>query len=112
MLYVLVDDYDLVAGTVQNPLLPLLDYLPQARDIGLHVVLARRMGGASRALFEPVISRLREMGSPGLIMSGSKEEGPILGNVRPGPLPPGRGWLVTRRDGAQLVQLHYRPTAS
>lgn len=104
-LYVLVDDYDLVAGAGSNPLTPLLEFLPQARDIGLHLVVARRTGGASRALYEPVLMRLREISTPGIVMSGNREEGVLLGTVRPGPLPPGRGWLVTRREGTRLVQL-------
>ncbi|MBO0870895.1 MAG: type VII secretion protein EccCb, partial [Micromonosporaceae bacterium] len=108
-LFVLVDDYDLVAAGPSNPLLPLLEYLPQARDIGLHLILTRRCGGASRALYEPIIQRLRELSAPGLILSGSPEEGPLLGAVRPRPLPPGRAALVTRRDGVRLVQLAYPP---
>jgi S-DNA-T family DNA segregation ATPase FtsK/SpoIIIE len=107
--FVLVDDYDLVTTGPTNPLHPLLDYLPQARDIGLHLVLTRRSGGASRAMYEPVIQRLRELASPGLVMSGDREEGALLGNVRPGPLPPGRGWLVTRREGTRLVQVAHVP---
>ncbi|MFV2018488.1 type VII secretion protein EccCa [Micromonospora sp. LOL_023] len=109
-LYILVDDYDLVAGGGTNPLLPLLEFLPQARDIGLHLVVARRSGGASRALYEPILMRLRELGTPGLVMSGNRDEGVLLGNVRPGPLPPGRGWLVTRREGTRLVQLLHLPS--
>ena len=105
--FVLVDDYDLVAVGPANPLLPLLDHLAHARDTGLHLVLARRSGGAGRALYEPVIQRLRELSTTGLVMSGDREEGALVGTVRPGPLPPGRGWLVTRRDGVQLVQLAY-----
>jgi S-DNA-T family DNA segregation ATPase FtsK/SpoIIIE len=107
--FVLVDDYDLVATGPTNPIQPLLDYLAQAVDVGLHLVLTRRSGGASRAMFEPVIQRLRELSSPGLIMSGDPDEGPLLGNVRPSIQPPGRGWLVTRREGARLVQLAYVP---
>ncbi|ASW57120.1 type VII secretion protein EccCa [Plantactinospora sp. KBS50] len=104
-LYVLVDDYDLVTGGSGNPLAPLLEFLPQARDIGLHLVIARRSGGASRALYEPILMRLRELSTPGLVMSGDRDEGVLLGNVRPGPLPAGRGWLVSRREGTRLVQL-------
>ncbi len=106
-LFVVVDDYDLVAGAAGagNPLLALAEFLPQARDVGLHVILARSAGGAGRAMFDPVIQRLREMGSPGLIMSGSKDEGALLGGVRAGPLPCGRGVLVARRGGARLVQV-------
>ncbi|MEV0380017.1 type VII secretion protein EccCa [Nonomuraea sp. NPDC050643] len=102
-LYIIVDDYDLVA-TSSNPLHALVDLLPQARDIGLHVVLSRQMGGASRAMFDPVIQRMKDMATPALLMSGSKDEGYLFGNVRPQPLPPGRGQLVDRRYGARLMQ--------
>lgn len=108
-LFVLIDDYDLVAGQLENPFLPLVDLLPQGRDIGLHVVLARRTGGASRALFEPFISRLRDLGSPGLLLSGDKDEGPLWGGLKPEVLPPGRAWLTGRRHAPQLVQLAWVP---
>jgi S-DNA-T family DNA segregation ATPase FtsK/SpoIIIE len=108
-LFVLVDDYDLVATGPTNPLQPLHQYLAQARDIGLHLVLARRSGGAGRALYEPIIQRLRELSSPGVVMSGDRDEGALVGNARPSPMPPGRGWLVTRREGVRLVQLAHLP---
>jgi S-DNA-T family DNA segregation ATPase FtsK/SpoIIIE len=110
-LFVLVDDYDLVATGPANPLRHLEDYLPQARDIGLHLVLTRRSGGASRSLYDPIVQRLRELSSPGMVMSGDKDEGVLVGNVRPAPMPPGRGRLVTRKDGVRLVQLAYLPPA-
>ncbi|MGA3537808.1 type VII secretion protein EccCa [Micromonosporaceae bacterium DT194] len=103
-LYILVDDYDLVASGGTNPLSELRELLPQARDIGLHVIIARRVGGAARALYEPVLQRLRELDSPGLLMSGNREEGAIFGTLRPSPQPPGRGTLVRRQDGQQLIQ--------
>jgi S-DNA-T family DNA segregation ATPase FtsK/SpoIIIE len=102
--YVLVDDYDLVATAGNNPLSSLLDLLPQARDIGLRLILTRRTGGAARALYEPVLQRLRELDSPGLLMSGNREEGPLFGNLRPSPQPPGRGHLIRRQDPVQLIQ--------
>jgi hypothetical protein len=101
-LFLIVDDYDLVAGAT-NPLLPLVDLLPQARDIGLHLILARSAGGAGHAMFEPVIQRLRELGTPTLLMSASKDEGQLFG-VKPQALVPGRGYLVARRTGSRLVQ--------
>jgi len=76
----------------------------RSRDIGLHVIIARRAGGASRALYDPVIQRMRELDSPGFLMSGNKEEGALLGNIKPSQQPPGRGTLVRRSDGVQLVQ--------
>ena len=39
------------------------------------------------------------------------EEGPLVGQVKAGPLPPGRGRLVTRREGVRLVQLAHLPPA-
>ncbi|MER7501174.1 type VII secretion protein EccCa [Nonomuraea pusilla] len=102
-LYIVVDDYDLVA-TGNNPLLPLVELLPQARDIGLHLVMSRAMGGLGRAMFDPVIQRLKDMASPAVILSGSKDEGFLFGNVRAQPLPPGRGFIVDRRFGARMAQ--------
>jgi S-DNA-T family DNA segregation ATPase FtsK/SpoIIIE len=110
-LYLLVDDYDLVAGGTVNPLAPLLEFLPQARDVGLHVAITRRIGGAGRAMFDPVLGRIRELASPGIMMSGPREEGAIFGTLKPQLLPPGRAWLVTRRRGAQLIQLSWSPPA-
>ncbi|WP_436501610.1 type VII secretion protein EccCa [Actinokineospora sp. HUAS TT18] len=108
-IFVLVDDYDMVATHGTHPLMPLLPLIAQGQDIGLHVVLARRSGGAGRGLFEPVLARLREVGTPGLMMSGDRDEGPLLGGMRAQVLPPGRGWLVDRRGHKGLVQLAWLP---
>jgi S-DNA-T family DNA segregation ATPase FtsK/SpoIIIE len=109
-LFLLVDDYDLVAPTgAVNPLLPLVEFLPQAKDVGLHVVLARHSGGAGRAVFDPLLGRLRELAVPGLVMNGSPEEGPLIAGVKPEPLPPGRAVLVDRRRGTRRVQLAWLP---
>ena len=102
---VVVDDYDLVVGAAGNPLNPLLDLLPHASDIGLHVVVARRSGGAARAMFDPLLSRMRDLGATGIIMSTSPDEGPLLGAARPMTLPPGRGVVVRRGQTDQLVQI-------
>jgi S-DNA-T family DNA segregation ATPase FtsK/SpoIIIE len=110
--FLVVDDYDLVATAQSSPLAPLQPLLAQARDVGLHVVVARRSGGASRALYEPVIQTLRDLAMPGLLLSGSPDEGPLLGTLRPTPLPPGRGRLVTRDRGVETVQVAWsEPTA-
>jgi S-DNA-T family DNA segregation ATPase FtsK/SpoIIIE len=102
--YVVVDDYDLVASSPSHPLLPLVDLLAQGRDLGLHLVLARRVGGMARGGLEPVLSRLRDLHTPGLILSGDPTEGPVLGMHRAAAQPPGRGLLVRRRQRPVLVQ--------
>jgi DNA segregation ATPase FtsK/SpoIIIE-like protein len=104
-LFVVVDDYDLVVTPTANPLLPLLEFLAQARDVGLHLLVARRSGGASRAMFEPLLQRLRDLGTPGLLLSGDRQEGPLLGGCTPMPQPPGRGILVRRREPPRLIQV-------
>ena len=88
-LFVFVDDYELVATPSGNPLMPLAELIPQARDIGLHIIVSRSMGGAGRSLFDPIVQRLKDMASPSLMMSGNKDEGALFGDVRPSPLPPG-----------------------
>lgn len=112
--FVLVDDYDLVAPTgghsgSVHPLLALLEFLPQAKDVGLHLVVARRCGGAGRAMFDPILGRLRELAAPSMIMNGSPDEGVLAGAVKAAPMPPGRGMLVDRRRGARRVQLAWLP---
>jgi S-DNA-T family DNA segregation ATPase FtsK/SpoIIIE len=104
-----VDDYDLVADAGPNPLGPLLDLLGQGRDIGLHVLLARPVSGAARSSFEPFYQRVRETGSPGLILSGDPREGPLLGGRAAAAQPPGRGYLVTRQGRSGLVQVAWTP---
>lgn len=102
--FVIVDDYDLVATQQTSPVAVLQPLMAQARDVGLHLAVARRSGGASRALYEPVIQSMRDLAMPGLMLSGSPDEGPLLGNLRPMPLPAGRGRLITRDRGTEVVQ--------
>jgi DNA segregation ATPase FtsK/SpoIIIE, S-DNA-T family len=108
-IYIVVDDYDLVATPAGNPLIAMVEYLPHARDLGLHLVVARRSAGAARALFEPLLAGLRDLGCMGLMMSGRPDEGALLGSGRPARLPPGRGVLVTRAGDEQLVQVGWSP---
>ncbi|WP_194899189.1 type VII secretion protein EccCa, partial [Catenulispora pinisilvae] len=76
--YVFVDDYDLVASPTANPLAPLVELLPYARDVGLHLVVARQSGGAGRAMFDPVLQKLRDLNTAGLLLSGDRDEGPLV----------------------------------
>jgi S-DNA-T family DNA segregation ATPase FtsK/SpoIIIE len=102
--YVVIDDYDLVATSAGSPLAPLAELLAQGRDLGLHVILARRVGGLSRAGMDPLLNRLRELHVPGLLLSGEPSEGPVLGLYRATNQPPGRGLLVRRKHRPMLIQ--------
>ncbi|MGC4962256.1 type VII secretion protein EccCa [Gordonia sp. DT218] len=105
--YLVIDDYDLVATASGNPLLPLVDLAAQARDIGFHIVLARRSGGLGRAMFDPLIGRLKDLSCDMLLMSGDRDEGYITGRVRMQQLIPGRGELVSRTRPQEMIQVGY-----
>jgi DNA segregation ATPase FtsK/SpoIIIE, S-DNA-T family len=108
-LFVMIDDYDLIAsGSYNHPLAPLVEYLAQARDIGLRVIVTRRSGGAGRAMADPVIGRLRDLSCNGLVMSGSKDEGPLFG-YKATQMPPGRGMFVSRTMKSGVIQLSRMP---
>jgi S-DNA-T family DNA segregation ATPase FtsK/SpoIIIE len=100
--FVLVDDYDLLAGGLSGPLVPLVELLPQAGDVGLHVVLARAAAGSTRMSTDAVVRRLQESNTPDLAFSCPPTEMPLLNGQRAKQLPPGRAILVTRRSGTTL----------
>ncbi|WEV25038.1 type VII secretion protein EccCa [Streptomyces sp. 71268] len=108
-LFVLIDDYELVSTSSGNPLAVLTENLPFARDVGIRFIIARNSAGASRSSFEPFMQRIKELGAQGVVLSGDRGEGEVLGNVRPRALPPGRGVFVSRRRGTPLVQLGWLP---
>lgn len=104
----LVDDYDVLVASGTQPLAAFVAYLSAARDIDLHVVLTRRVSGASRGLYEPLVMGLREAGAAGLVMSGDRSEGLLFSGVRASHLPPGRGLLVRAGEPVRTVQTaHY-----
>ncbi|PWV47218.1 S-DNA-T family DNA segregation ATPase FtsK/SpoIIIE [Nocardiopsis sp. L17-MgMaSL7] len=102
--FVFVDDLDMVAGR-SNPLSPLADLLTQGADLGLHLVTARRTGGASRSMFDPVSQTLTDMATPGLLFSGDRMEGRLANGVVSRRLPPGRALLARRGRPPEQVQV-------
>jgi DNA segregation ATPase FtsK/SpoIIIE, S-DNA-T family len=105
-LFMVVDDYELLGMTMGSPLEPLLSLVAQAAHIGMHLVVARSTSSAMRALMDPVLRRMWELGTPGVVFSYPKEEGKFLGEATPRKMPPGRAQLVTRR-GVKLIQTPY-----
>ncbi|WP_440713344.1 type VII secretion protein EccCa [Gordonia sp. FQ] len=103
--YLVIDDYDLVATATGNPLQPLTELLGHARDIGLRVILARRSGGLGRAMFDQVIAGLRDLSCDVLLLSGDPDEGYIVGRHRMQKLGAGRGELVSRSRAADMIQV-------
>ncbi|MED7947985.1 type VII secretion protein EccCa [Streptomyces sp. BE303] len=104
---VLVDDYDVLTTAGQSPLEPFLPYLPSAADIGLHFVLTRRVAGASRGMYEPLVQALRESGATAVVMAGDRGEGQLFPGVYASQQPAGRGVLVRRGQENRLIQTVY-----
>ena len=107
--WVLVDDYDLAVTMSGNPIAELIDLLPQASDIGLHVVLTRRMGGAARATFEKVLQMMGDLAVTGILLSGNPSEGAIINGVKPRRAIPGRAQVVHRDLGVVCAQMASTP---
>ncbi|MEU3650071.1 type VII secretion protein EccCa [Lentzea sp. NPDC034063] len=106
--FLVIDDYELFGMGMGSPLDALLPMLAQGVYIGLHVIIARSTSGAMRALSDPVIRRMWELGTPGVVFSYPKEEGKFLGEAMPRKLVPGRAQLVNRK-GIRLVQTGFVP---
>jgi S-DNA-T family DNA segregation ATPase FtsK/SpoIIIE len=105
-IYLVVDDYDILGSGANSPLAPLLEFLPYARDVGLHLVAARRVTGLMRTgMSDGLMLRVKELGGAGLVLSGDPKEGLVLGDQRAQPRPPGRGVLVTRSRPPTLIQV-------
>ena len=102
---VVVDDYDVLAAGGADPLRALVPHLPAARDLDLHVVVARPVAGAARASYDPVLQALRDSGGSVFLMTGERSEGQVLGGSYAEPLPPGRGRLLRRGDPPRLIQV-------
>lgn len=106
---VLVDDYDVLTTAGQSPLAPFLPYIPSAVDIGLHFVLTRRVAGASRGMYEPLVQGLRESGASAILMAGDRSEGQLFPGVYASQQPAGRGVLIRRGQSNRLIQTVLTP---
>ncbi|MEU0137011.1 type VII secretion protein EccCa [Streptomyces sp. NPDC006296] len=106
---VLIDDYDVLTTAGLSPLSPFLPYIPSAVDIGLHFVLTRRVAGASRGMYEPLVQGLRESGASAVVMDGDRSEGQLFPGVYASRQPAGRGVLVRRGQPNRLIQTVHTP---
>ena len=102
---VVVDDYDIIAAGGVEPLQALVQYLPAARDLDLHMVVTRPVAGASRAMYSPFLTAVRDTGGAVLLMSGDRGEGQILPRITPERLQPGRGRYIRRGESPYIVQV-------
>jgi S-DNA-T family DNA segregation ATPase FtsK/SpoIIIE len=83
----------------------LLPYLASARDLRLHVLLARPVSGSSRAMFDVALQTIRDTGGSAIVMSGERSEGQILPQLYAEQMVPGRGRFVRRGERPRLIQV-------
>lgn len=100
-IYLVIDDLDLVSDTDLARLVPLL---PHSRDIGLHIIVARKSGGFSRAMYSQFLSGVKDQQPAVLVLDASREDGPFFG-VKGTTQPPGRGTWITAGHNQGLVQV-------
>ncbi|MFJ3902984.1 type VII secretion protein EccCa [Streptomyces sp. NPDC090025] len=108
-LFIIVDDYDLVSGGMQHPFQPVLEHLAQGAEVGLHIIVARSANGAGRIGGDPLLRRMQEVNTPGVLMSCPPSEGYVFGNTKPRVLTPGRALHITRRRTVQLQTPYLDP---
>ncbi|MFI1829715.1 type VII secretion protein EccCa [Streptomyces sp. NPDC020412] len=103
-LFVLVDDYDMVGGggPLNQPFGPLMEHLALGYEVGMHLVVARSAAGAGRGLNDPLLRRMLEVNTPGILLSCPPTEGYVFGNVKGRNLIPGRGTRITRRKSVDI----------
>jgi len=104
-LFIVVDDYDLVSTTSGNPLQPFVDLVAQASDLGFHLIISRRVGGLARAMHEPLLQRLADISTPGLMFAGDPMEGRLVNGVAARRLPEGRALFVSRDGRSSQIQV-------
>ncbi len=98
-----IDDFELVAALPKNPGSELKDLVRQARDLGLHVILAGSINDLGKS-FDPLAQQAKAVRA-GIVLSGDPQENPILG-VKIADLPPGRGYFV-QRNSRNLMQVGF-----
>ncbi|WP_246840060.1 type VII secretion protein EccCa [Auritidibacter sp. NML130574] len=101
----LVDDYDVLAAGGVSPLTPFVPFVPMGVDINFHVLMARRIRGVSRAMFEPFITSVRETGATTIMLDGDPDEGRLIGRNRPRKFPVGRGMIIGDDLQPRTIQL-------
>ncbi|MFG1606906.1 FtsK/SpoIIIE domain-containing protein [Actinoplanes sp. NPDC049265] len=110
-IFVLVDDLDELDGR-GGTLQPLLPFLPEAADVGLHLLVAHAMTDRERLMRDEATRALIELSATQVLLSGTPRPSPVLGEVIPIPLPPLVGRLIVRYAPLRTVQFAYEPPSA
>jgi len=104
-LVLVIDDYEQISVLSRNPFNDLKEFMPQARDLHFHIIVAGPPSDLMRS--DPLLTSVRTA-RLGIVLGGDPNDPQVLG-VRMSDMAPGRGHLV-RRNQKYLVQLaHLAP---
>ncbi len=104
-LLLLVDDYEQISALPKNPFLELKEFLLQARDLHLHILVAGAPADLGRT--DAFLQQIRSC-RMGIILGSDPAEAPLLG-VRMSDMPPGRGHLIRRNQRCLIQVAHLAP---
>lgn len=105
-----LDDYDVLTSGGTSPLAAIAPFISMASEIGLHVIMTRKVAGASRGMFESVTAAVRESGAATFLMDGDRTEGALVNGIRARHFPPGRGLFIQGGRAPKTVQAAYDPS--
>lgn len=77
------------------PLAPLVSLVDRGKEVGLHLIVSRRLKQWQRAVMSPLVGQMLRASTAGVVMDGDRGEGPIIGDTKAADLPSGRGIYVT-----------------
>lgn len=112
--FIVIDDlhvFNAPGSAMQSRLMPGLDpVIERGRQMGVHVLASVNISGfAGTNAHNKVVTAMNRAGSGVLILDGARSDGPIIENIRPATRAPGRGELVYRKAGRQLIQVALPP---
>lgn len=105
--WLLVDDYELAAAQNTMAFADLRRFIPRAADVGLNVVVARRSGGANRALGDAVFQPMLGSEATVVLLSTDPTEGLSFSKIKGVKAQPGRAQVITSDQGVSTVQLSW-----
>lgn len=99
-IFVIIDDLNALS-TAMMELDPLADFIDYAKDIGLHVIVGAGTAEFGRlSMISTLMNKLVNTQTPGLILDGNRQDGPIIGGVVAERQRKGRGIHVSTKANA------------
>jgi S-DNA-T family DNA segregation ATPase FtsK/SpoIIIE len=112
--FIVIDDLHLFntpGSSMGSRLMPAFEpVIERGRQMGVHVLASvNGTGWASTNAHNKMVTAMDRAGAGVLVLDGTRTDGVIVDGVRAAPRAPGRGELVYRKRGRQLIQVALPP---